>query len=231
MSENSFPTSLRPATKVATKSRGLSIVNWIMAIIVVISAVATVALLSLAASRSAQVRELTNDTEKTKKRTLEIKAANWCDQIIPDNAEKVPDLYKDYDAASYDLKAEIERQCKARVSIAEIIRRADPLYDFTVDPECTLNESQGTASCTATVNASPTTMRLKLANYPSTTATLRMRVADTQTSLVTQPHVIDNVATVTLDSSGSGTVTFDVPVDPSWGSAYDIQVSSFFPNE
>ncbi|MDU5164890.1 MAG: hypothetical protein E6212_10395, partial [Actinomyces sp.] len=144
---------------------------------------------------------------------------------------KVPDLYKDYDAASYDLKAEIERQCKARVSIAEIIRRADPLYDFTVDPECTLNESQDTASCTATVNASPTTMRLKLANYPSTTATLRMRVADTQTSLVTQPHVIDNVATVTLDSSGSGTVTFDVPVDPSWGSAYDIQVSSFFPNE
>ena len=74
-------------------------------------------------------------------------------------------------------------------------------------------------------------MQLKLANYSSTTATLRMRVADSQTSLVTQPHVIDNVATVTLDSSGSGTVTFDVPVDPSWGSAYDIQVSSFFPNE
>ncbi len=231
MSENSSPTSLRPATKVATKSRGLSIVNWIIAIIVVISAVATVALLSLAASRSAQVRKLTNDTEKTKKRTLEIKAANWCDQIIPDNAEKVPDLYKDYDAASYDLKAEIERQCKARVSIAEIIRRADPLYDFTVDPECTLNESQDTASCTATVNASPTTMRLKLANYPSTTATLRMRVADTHTNLPTQSHVIDNVATMTLDSSGSGTISFDVPFDISWGTAYDIQVTSYFPNE
>ena len=58
-----------------------------------------------------------------------------------------------------------------------------------------------------------------------------MRVADTPTNLLTDPHVIDNVATMTLDSSGSGTMSFDVPFDVSWGTAYDIQVTSYFPNE
>ena len=44
-------------------------------------------------------------------------------------------------------------------------------------------------------------------------------------------HKIDNVATATLDSSGSGTVEFDADYDPSWGQKYGIGVVSFFPNE
>ena len=44
-------------------------------------------------------------------------------------------------------------------------------------------------------------------------------------------HKIDNVATVTLDSSGSGTVEFDADYDPSWGQKYGIGAVPFFPNE
>lgn len=213
------------------KVRGLTIVNRILALTVIVSAVAMIALFSQAVSRNNEVKSLKSATENAKRRTLEIKATSWCDQITSENADKMSTLFRDYDAASSDQKLEIERQCKQKVTVAKLISSHDPTEAFIVTSECTVNESEDTASCTATVTPNPHTLGMGLSFYSATTATLRMRVADTPTNLLTTRHVIDNVTTMTLDSSGSGTVTFDVPVDPSWGSAYDIQVSSFFPNE
>lgn len=213
------------------KVRGLTIVNRILALTVIVSAVAMIALFSQAVSRNNEVKSLKSATENAKRRTLEIKATSWCDQITSENADKMSTLFRDYDAASSDQKLEIERQCKQKVTVAKLISSHDPTEAFIVTSECTVNESEDTASCTATVTPNPHTLGMGLSFYSATTATLRMRVADTPTNLLTTRHVIDNVTTMTLDSSGSGTVTFDVPVDPSWGTAYDIQVTSYFPNE
>ena len=212
------------------KVRGLSIVNRILALIVIISAITMITLFSQAVSRNNEVKSLKSATENTKRRTLEIKAPSWYDQITSENADKMSTLFRDYDAASSDQKREIERQCKQKVTVAKLISSHDPTEAFTVTSECTVNESEDTASCTATVTIIPSE-KLLFNGYSTTTATLRMRVADTHTNLPTQSHVIDNVATVTIDASGTATTTFDIPFDMSWGMAYDIQVSSFFPNE
>ena len=213
------------------KVRGLSIINRILALIVIISAIAMITLFSQAVSRNNEVKSLKSATENTKRRTLEIKATSWCDQITSENADKMSSLFRDYDAASSDQKLEIERQCKQKVTVAKLISSHDPTEAFIVTSECTVNESEDTANCTATVTPNPHTLGMGLSFYSATTATLRMRVADTPTNLLTTRHVIDNVTTMTLDSSGSGTISFDVPFDISWGTAYDIQVSSYFPNE
>ena len=211
------------------KVRGLTIVNRILALTVIVSAVAMIALFSQAVSRNNEVKSLKSATENAKRRTLEIKATSWCDQITSENADKMSTLFRDYDAASSDQKLEIERQCKQKVTVAKLISSHDPTEAFIVTSECTVNESEDTASCTATVTIIPSE-KLLFNGYSTTTATLRMRVADTHTNLPTQSHVIDNVATVTIDASGTATTTFDIPFDMSWGMAYDIQVTSFFPN-
>ena len=211
------------------KVRSLSIVNRILALIVIISAITMITLFSQAVSRNNEVKSLKSATEYTKRRTLEIKATSWCDQITSENADKMSTLFRDYDAASSDQKREIERQCKQKVTVAKLISSHDPTEAFIVTSECTVNESEDTASCTATVTIIPSE-KLLFNGYSTTTATLRMRVADTHTNLPTQSHVIDNVATVTIDASGTATTTFDIPFDMSWGMAYDIQVTSFFPN-
>ena len=211
------------------KVRSLSIVNRIMALIAIISAITMITLFSQAVSRNNEVKSLKSATENTKRRTLEIKATSWCDQITSENADKMSTLFRDYDAASSEQKREIERQCKQKVTVAKLISSHDPTEAFIVTSECTVNESEDTASCTATVTIIPSE-KLLFNGYSTTTATLRMRVADTHTNLPTQSHVIDNVATVTIDASGTATTTFDIPFDMSWGMAYDIQVTSFFPN-
>jgi len=211
------------------KVRSLSIVNRILALIVIISATTMISLFSQAVSRNNEVKSLKSATENTKRRTLEIKATSWCDQITSENADKMSTLFRDYDAASSEQKREIERQCKQKVTVAKLISSHDPTEAFIVTSECTVNESEDTASCTATVTIIPSE-KLLFNGYSTTTATLRMRIADTHTNLPTQSHVIDNVATVTIDASGTATTTFDIPFDMSWGTAYDIQVTSFFPN-
>ena len=213
------------------KVRGLSIINRILALIVIISAIAMITLFSQAVSRNNEVKSLKSATENAKRRTLEIKATSWCDQITSENADKMSTLYRDYNGASSQQQRKINSECKQKVALAELVSLKDPNKAFTVTSECTVNESEDTASCTATVTPNPHTLGMALSFYSATTATLRMRVADTPTNLLTDPHVIDNVATMTLDSSGSGTTSFDVPFDINWGTAYDIQVTSYFPNE
>mgnify|MGYP007082419351 CR=1 FL=1 len=213
------------------KVRGLSIVNRILALIVIISAITMITLFSQAVSRNNEVESLTKATENAKNQTLEVRATNWCNQITSENADKMSTLYRDYNGASSQQQRKINSECKQKVALAELVSLKDPNKAFTVTSECTVNESEDTASCTATVATNPHTLGMGLSFYSATTATLRMRVADTPTNLLTTPHVIDNVATMTLDSSGSGTISFDVPFDISWGTAYDIQVSSYFPKE
>ena len=211
------------------KVRSLSIINRIMALIAIISAITMITLFSQAVSRNNEVESLTKATESAKNQTLEVRATNWCNQITSENADKMSTLFRDYDAASSQQKGEIERQCNKKVAVAKLISSHDPTEAFIVTSECTVNESEDTASCTATVTIIPSE-KLLFNGYSTTTATLRMRVADTHTNLPTQSHVIDNVATVTIDASGTATTTFDIPFDMSWGMAYDIQVTSFFPN-
>ena len=212
------------------KVRSLSIINRIMALIVIISAITMITLFSQAVSRNNEVERLTKATENAKNQTLEVRATNWCNQITSENADKMSTLYRDYNAASSQQQRKIDSECKKKVAVAELVSLKDPTEAFIVTSECTVNESEDAASCTATVTPDPHTMGMRLSVYSATTATLRMRIADTHSNLPTQSHVIDNVATMTLDSSGSGTISFDVPFDISWGTAYDIQVTSFFPN-
>ena len=213
------------------KVRSLSIINRIMTLIVIISAITMITLFSQAVSRNNEVKSLTSATENAKRRTLEIKATSWCDQITSENADKMSTLYRDYNAASSQQQRKIDSECKKKVAVAELVSLKDPTEAFVVTSECAVNASDDGASCTATVTPDPHTMGMRLSVYSATTATLRMRIADTHSNLPTQSHVIDNVATMTLDSSGSGTTSFDVPIDISWGTAYDIQVTSYFPNE
>ena len=220
----------RPLSFPQHKVRGLTIVNRILALIVIVSAVAMITLFSQAISRNNEVKSLTSATENAKRRTLEIKATSWCDQITSENADKMSTLYRDYNAASSQQQRKINSECKQKVALAELVSLKDPTKAFTVTSECTINASEDAASCTATVTIDPSEKQLFNA-YSTTTATLRMRVADTHANLPTQSHVIDNVATVTIDASGTATTTFDIPFDMSWGIAYDIQVTSYFPNE
>lgn len=212
------------------KVRSLSIINRIMALIVIISAITMITLFSQAVSRNNEVERLTKATENAKNQTLEVRATNWCNQITSENADKMSTLYRDYNAASSQQQRKIDSECKKKVAVAELVSLKDPTEAFVVTSECAVNESEDAASCTATVTPDPHTMGMRLSVYSATTATLRMRIADTHSNLPTQSHVIDNVTTMTLDSSGSGTISFDVPFDISWGTAYDIQVTSFFPN-
>ena len=212
------------------KVRILSIVNRILSPISLISAITMITLFSHAASRHHALESLTTAHENAKNQTLEVRATNWCNQITSENADKMSTLYRDYNGASSQQQRKINSECKQKVALAELVSLKDPNKAFTVTSECTVNESEDTASCTATVTIIPSE-KLLFNGYSTTTATLRMRVADTHTNLPTQSHVIDNVATVTIDASGTATTTFDIPFDMSWGMAYDIQVSSFFPNE
>ena len=212
------------------KVRSLSIINRILALIAIISAITMITLFSQAVSRNNEVESLTKATENAKNQTLEVRATNWCNQITSENADKMSTLYRDYNAASSQQQRKIDSECKKKVAVAELVSLKDPTEAFVVTSECTVNESEDAASCTATVTPDPHTMGMRLSMYSATTATLRMRIADTHSNLPTQSHVIDNAATMTLDSSGSGTISFDVPFDISWGTAYDIQVTSFFPN-
>lgn len=221
----------RPLSFPQHKVRGLTIVNRILAFIVVVSAIAMITLFSMTLSLNGKVKSLASDTESIKRRTLEIKATSWCDQITSENADNVAGLFASYESGLPDVKREIDRQCKKRVSIAQMLAQQSPMNAFDVDHECTVNDAVDGASCTVTVTPRSSTMKKRLEVFSSTTITMRMRVADTPTNLLTDPHVIDNVATMTLDSSGSGTMSFDVPFDISWGTAYDIQVTSYFPNE
>ena len=213
------------------KVRGLTIVNRILALIVIVSAVAMITLFSMTLSLNGKVTSLASDTENAKRRTLEIKATSWCDQITSENADNVAGLFAIYESGLPDVKREIDRQCEKRVSIAQMLAQQSPMNAFDVDHECTVNDAVDGVSCTVTVTPRSSTMKKRLEVFSSTTIMMRMRVANTPTNLLTDPHVIDNVATMTLDSSGSGTTSFDVPIDINWGTAYDIQVTSYFPNE
>lgn len=213
------------------KVRGLSIFNRIMAIIVIISVITMITLFTMAASRYGEANSLKSDAKEATRQRYELKALQWCEQITPENTDKMKELHSSYESESSDVKREIDRKCEKKLSTAEMLALQSPMNAFDVAHECTVNDAMDGVSCTATVTPGSSTMKKRLAVFSSTTITMRMRVADTATSLLTNPHVIDNVVTMTLDSSGSGTMSFDVPIDISWGTTYDIQVSSYFPNE
>ena len=63
------------------------------------------------------------------------------------------------------------------------------------------------------------------------TMTLDMTVRATNNAFTSKGHDINNVAIVTLDSSGNGSTLIEAPYDRTWGEYYKITVSSFYPNE
>ena len=77
------------------KVRSLSIINRIMALIVIISAITMITLFSQAVSRNNEVERLTKATENAKNQTLEVRATNWCNQITSENADKMSTLYRE----------------------------------------------------------------------------------------------------------------------------------------
>ena len=160
-------------------------------------------------------------------------APAWCEKVTAANADGMKDIYQEYDHASRQVKDAIDKQCATRVDIARMVssQQADAAFD-TSNSTCAIAASGTSIHCSVDVKPASDGVKSQLAKFSSTTVTLEMWFDDGPLSITFNPkHKIDNVATVTLDSSGSGTVEFDADYDPSWGQKYGIGAVSFFPNE
>ena len=124
----------------------------------------------------------------------------------------------------------VDQQCQKKVTISDLVANNDPNAAFETTSECTINASSTKITCTATVKANDT-IKKDLASFSSTTVTLDMTVRATNNAFTSKGHDINNVAIVTLDSSGNGSTLIEAPYDPTWGEYYKITVSSFYPNE
>ena len=124
----------------------------------------------------------------------------------------------------------VDQQCQKKVTINDLVANNDPNGAFETTSECTINASSTKITCTATVKANDT-IKKDLASFSSTTVTLDMTVRATNNAFTSKGHDINNVAIVTLDSSGNGSTLIEAPYDPTWGEYYKINVSSFYPNE
>ena len=157
-------------------------------------------------------------------------APYWCSQITPENVAKFDELRELYLGVSETAQNAVDQQCQKKVTINDLVANNDPNGAFETTSECTINASSTKITCTATVKANDT-IKKDLTSFSSTTVTLDMTVRATNNAFTSKGHDINNVAIVTLDSSGNGSTLIEAPYDPTWGEYYKINVSSFYPNE
>ena len=213
------------------KSKGLTLFNRLAFIIAALLALMTaiVLLLTVQASRSAV--NMRDEAAATLKQAGEEFAPYWCSQITPENVKKFDDLRIEFVAMDSGIQSAVKEQCYKKTVINDLVANNKPNEAFSTEAsECVANESHTALTCSVTVKASEN-MKKGLAMLSSATVTLDMTVRTTNNAFTSKGYDVGDVATLTVDSNGTGSTQFEIPYDPTWGEYYKIGVKSFYPNE
>ena len=236
MSENNIPTPeatpapVTVATK-APKSKGLSMYNRIALVLLLVLIAATTTLFTFAVQKTKAERDIKAEIQTIKEQVDALAAPAWCEQVTPDNVDKIDELYSKYDRMSPEARDAVDEKCKERVDAVQLLKSTDAENAFKVDSTCELDDAQTTLHCTADVSPASDTIKTKLEAFQTTDLTLQIAFDDTQFVVGTPDHVIDDVATATMTKGEKVTIEFTTPYDPSWGERFAVSVTSFFPHE
>lgn len=214
-----------------SKSAGLSLYNRFACGAAALLALATAMLLVSTSQASQSARDMRDEAHATLQQAGEELASYWCSQITPDNVKNFKDLHTLYLDVNDEVRSTVKQQCVKKAIINDLVANNTPNEAFNTTPnECIVNESQTTMTCSVNVTASDK-VKKDLASFSSTTVTLTLAVHTTSSWITSKGHDISDVATLTVDSNGTGSTQFEVPYDPTWGEYYRIRVQSFYPNE
>ena len=236
MSDNNIPTPeattpapVTVATK-APKSKGLSIYNRVALALLLVLVIATTTLFTFAVQKTKAQKDMQDEIQTIKEQTAALAAPAWCEQVTPDNVDKVDELYSKYDRMSSAAQEAVKKECKDRVDAVQLLKFNDAENAFTIDSTCELDDAQTTLHCSVDVSPASDTMKTKLEAFQTTDLTLKIWFDESQFVLGTPNHVIDDVATATMTNGEKVTVEFTTPFDPSWGDKFGVEVTEYFPN-
>ena len=236
MSENNIPTPeatpapVTVATK-APKSKGLSMYNRIALVLLLVLIAATTTLVTLAVQKTKAEKDIQAEIQTIKEQTAAIAAPAWCEQVTPDNVDKIDELYSKYDRMSPEAQESVKKECKERVDAVQLLKFQDAEDAFKVESTCELDDAQTTLHCTADVSPASDTIKTKLEAFPTTDLTFQIWFDDTQFVVGTPDHVTENVTTATMTKGEKVTIEFTTPYDASWGPHYKLEVTKYFPHE
>ena len=236
MSENNIPTPeatpapVTVATK-APKSKGLSMYNRIALVLLLVLIAATTTLFTLAVQKTKAERDIKAEIQTTKEQVDALAAPAWCEQVTPDNIDKIDELYSKYDRMSPEAQEATKKECKERVDAVQLLKSTDAENAFKVDSTCELDDAQTTLHCTADVSPASDSIKTKLEAFQTTDLTFQIWFDDTQFVVGTPDHVTENVTTATMTKGENVSLEFTTPYDPSWGSRYNLEVTKYFPHE
>ena len=199
------------------KSKGLTLFNRLAFIIAALLALMTAIMLLLTVQASRSAVNMRDEAAATLKQAGEEFAPYWCSQITPENVKKFDDLRTELVTMDDEIQSAVKEQCYKKTVITE-------------SSECVANESRTALTCSVTVKASED-MKKGLAMLSSATVTLDMTVRTTNNAFTSKGYDVGDVATLTVDSNGTGSTQFEIPYDPTWGEYYKIGVKSFYPND
>ena len=236
MSDNNIPTPaattpapVTVATK-APKSKGLSIYNRVALVLLLVLVIATTTLFTFAVQKTKAQKNMQDEIQTITEQTAALAAPAWCEQVTPDNVDKIDELYSKYDGMSSAARDAVDEKCKDRVETVRLLKFQNAKGAFKVEPTCALDDAQTTVHCTVDISPASDTVKDKLATYPTTDLTLRIWFDDSQFVVGTPDHVVDDVATATMTNGEKVTVEFTTPFDPSWGDKFGVDVTSYFPH-
>ena len=236
MSENNIPTPeatpapVTVATK-APKSKGLSMYNRIALVLLLVLIAATTTLFTFAVQKTKAVQDNQAKIQTIKEQVDALAAPAWCEQVTPDNVDKIDELYSKYDRMSPEAQEATKKECKDRVDAVQLLKFQDAENAFKVESTCELDDAQTTLHCTADVSPASDTIKTKLEAFQTTDLTFQIWFDDTQFVLGTPDHIVDDVATATMTKGEKVSLEFTTPYDPSWGSRYNLEVTKYFPHE
>lgn len=149
----------------------------------------------------------------------------------PENVKKFDDLRTELVTMDDEIQSAVKEQCYKKTVINDLVANNTPNEAFSTESsECVANESRTALTCSVTVKASED-MKKGLAMLSSATVTLDMTVRTTNNAFTSKGYDVGDVATLTVDSNGTGSTQFEIPYDPTWGEYYKIGVKSFYPND
>ncbi len=235
MSDNNIPTPeatpapVTVATK-APKSKGLSIYNRVALVVLLILIIATTTLFTFAIQKTKAQQDMQDEIQTLTDQRDALAAPAWCEQVTPDNVDKVDELYSKYNRMSPAAQDAVDKKCKDRVETVQLLKSNAPENAFAVDSTCALDDAQTTLHCSVDVSPASDTMKTKLEAFPTTDLTLQIWFDDSQFVAGTPDHVVDDVATATMTNGEKVTVEFTIPYDMSWGTNYKVETTKYFPH-
>ena len=236
MSENNIPTPeatpapVTVATK-APKSKGLSMYNRIALVLLLVLIAATTTLFTFAVQKTKAVQDNQAKIQTIKEQVDALAAPAWCEQVTPDNVDKIDELYSKYDRMSPEAQEATKKECKDRVDAVQLLKFQDAEDAFKVESTCELDDAQTTLHCPADVSPASDTIKTKREAFQTTDLTFQIWFDDTQFVVGTPDHVTENVTTATMTKGEKVSLEFTTPYDPSWGSRYNLEVTKYFPPE